>query len=155
MNDSLSWNYVNKERIYKWYDTHVWNFKPENKNIHNKHSKNGDENNNNIYIKNGEKKEFKWAASNSCNGEKKIEAIGQITYQANIVQWTVNWQVRRKSHKPNTNGDITITKSERGTKKQTQEARSQEKSQTCCRRRRRPYRQLYWCTPRIWSMLTA
>lgn len=50
MDDSLSWNYVNKERIHKWYDTHVWNFKPENKNIHN-NSKNGDENNKNMYTK--------------------------------------------------------------------------------------------------------
>lgn len=152
MDDSLSWNYVNKEYINDMI--HTYEISNPKTRISTTTAKNGDENNNNnMYIKN-RKKEFKWAASNSCNGEKKIEAISQITYEANIVRWTVNWQVRRKSHKPNTNGDITVYNIERegNQKPNTRSAFTRKESNVLSTS---SSSSSTWCIPRIRWMLTA
>lgn len=111
-----------------------------------------------IWISKIEKKEFKWAASNSCNGEKEIEAISQITYEANIVRWTVNWQVRRKSHKPNTNGDITVYNKEReGNQKPNTRSAFTRKESNVLSTSPLPSSSSSstWCIPRIRWMLTA
>lgn len=58
MDDSLSWNYVNKEYINDMI--HTYEISNPKTRISTTTAKNGDENNNNnMYIKNRKKKEFK------------------------------------------------------------------------------------------------